>query len=125
MKNRLEKQLKRDSQLDFMKYCYYQVYFQDSLTDRKLKNHFSDEMITKAKESGIIIPWKDGYFFKAYDFCKEQFGQPNAGKNPIMEDVDSLKQQIEEKEKEILALKMKYDELFESDFYSLFGDEDN
>lgn len=67
--------MKRDSQLHFMKYCYYQVYFGDTLTDRKLKNHFDDEIIAKAKESGVIVPWKDGWFFKAYDFCKENFGE--------------------------------------------------
>lgn len=126
MKNRLEKQLKRNSQLDFMKYCYYQIYFQDTLTDRKLKNHFDEDIINKAKETGIIVPWKDGYYLKAYEFCKEQFGQPGAGKNPIMEDIDSLKEQIEEKEKELFELKMKYNELLneDNDFYELFGNKD-
>lgn len=76
LKSRLEHQLKKDSQLDFMKYCYYQVYFQDTLTDRKLRNHFNDDVIEKAKTLQIIVPWKGGYFFKAYDFCKEQFGLP-------------------------------------------------
>lgn len=122
LKNRLENQLKKDSQLDFMKYCFYQVYFQDTLTDRKLKNHFSDDMIEKAKAAQIIVPWKGGYFFKAYEFCKEQFGQPESGKNPIMEDVDSLKEEIKKKENELLQLKMKYNDLIDGNdgFEELF-----
>ncbi len=122
MKSRLEHQLKKNSQLDFMKYCYYQVYFQDTLTKRKLDNHFDNDIIQKAIDTGVIVPWKDGYFFKAYDFCKEQFGQPSAGKNPIMQDVDELKKQIEEKENELFELKLKYNSLVndEDNIYSLF-----
>ena len=92
------------------------------MTKRKLDNHFDKDIIQKAIDTGVIVPWKDGYFFKAYDFCKEQFGRPNTEKNPIMQDINDLKKQIEEKENELFELKLKYNSLVndENDIYSLF-----
>lgn len=119
LKNRLEHQLKRNSQLDFMKYCYYQLYFRDTLTERKLRNHFDEDIIEKAKESKIIVPWKDGYYFRAYDLCKERFGIPGKEGSPIMEDIDSLKKKIAEKENELGELKIKYSHIVDVGFVML------
>ena len=94
-----------------MKYCYYQVFFCDTLTERKLKNHFDDEMIQKAFDAKIISHWKDNQlFFNAYNYCKETFGKPTEEQSVVdfHNSLAELETKINKKEAELQKLKLEY-----------------
>lgn len=61
------------TQKDFFLYCAAQCYYQELITDRKLKNHFDEEMIINAKRLGIIKPWGTGYYFDGLKFVRENY----------------------------------------------------
>lgn len=61
------------TQKDFFLYCAVQCYYQEPITEKKLKNHFDDDMITKAKKLEIIKPWGEGYYFEGLRFVRDNY----------------------------------------------------
>lgn len=69
-KHTFEKSL-GNTEMDFFKYCLCQLYYQQPITKRKLLNHFSENLINDAENKKVIVPWKDGYYFRAADYAKQ------------------------------------------------------
>lgn len=112
------KNLKKDSQDDFMKYCYYTSYYGKHIFMSNLESFFDKEIIENALKLNIIIPYKNYYYFKAYDFCKERYGKVTESKeyidsvNFIREKkkcIEEVEQKIKAAEKKLEPLKFNYD----------------
>lgn len=101
-KSNFEKTLGK-TQKDFLLYCAVQVYYQEHITLRKLKNHFDEDIINQAIDNKVIVPWNDGYFFKAYQYTRDNFDLPKmiSDVNKNIEKEEHKKAKIEDKKAEM------------------------